>query len=217
MKIIDLSCTYKSGQIAGNPKRHPVVALKRMGRIEDVGFNTSSILLGSHTGTHIDAPLHFFADGTPIDKIDLNLCCGPVTTVDFRRFGPGSRVEPKDVSGLKVSSRMLFVFGWDQYYDSPQYQKDWPYFSLEAVQYLYDKGMRLMVMDTISPDCAAKGGPEDFQIHKTFFPKGVTFIELIVNTKVIDFSIDYQLFALPLKLQDLDGSPCRVILTADEN
>ena len=50
MKIIDLSCTYKSGQIAGNPKRHPVVALKRMGRIEDVGFNTSSILLGSHTG-----------------------------------------------------------------------------------------------------------------------------------------------------------------------
>lgn len=217
MKIIDLSCTYKSGQIAGNPERHPVVALNRMGKIEDVGFNTSSILLGSHTGTHIDAPLHFFADGTPIDKMDLNLCCGPVTVVDFRQFEPGSRVEPKDVSGLKVSSRMLFVFGWDRYYDSPQYQKDWPCFSLEAVQFLYDKGMRLMVMDTISPDCAAKGSPKDFQIHKTFFPKGVTFIELIVNTRAIDFSIDYQLFALPLKLQGLDGSPCRVILTADEN
>lgn len=215
MKIIDLSCTYKSGQIAGNPERHPEVALKRMGKIEEVGFNTSSLLLGSHTGTHIDAPHHFFADGAAVDKLDLALCCGPVTVIDFRRFQPGACVTKQDVTELPVSERMLFVFGWDQYYDTPQYQANWPYFSLDAVQFLFDQGMRLMVLDTISPDCAAKGRKEDFQIHKTFFPKGVTFIELVVNTKEIDFSTNYYLFALPLKLQGLDGSPCRVILAAD--
>lgn len=216
MKVLDLSCTYETGQIAGHPERHPWVELAPMGRIETVGFNTSSLLLGSHTGTHMDAPRHFFADGASIDAIDPELCCGPVTIVDFRHFKAGSCVRLEDVKALTITRRMLFVFGWDQHYGTKQYQKDWPYFSLKAAQYLADRGMRLMVLDTISPDCAAKGNDRDFQVHKTLFPKGVTFVELIVNTKEIDFSAVYQLCALPLKLQGLDGSPCRVVLIADQ-
>ena len=76
--------------------------------------------------------------------------------------------------------------------------------------------MKLMVVDTPSPDCAAKDYPEDFQVHKSLFPRGVTFVELVVNTNSINFSSEYRLTALPLKLQGLDGSPCRVILTAEE-
>lgn len=216
MKIIDLSSTYKSGQIAGSPERHPKVELKRMGKIEEAGFNTSSFTLGSHTGTHMDAPRHFFADGTPIDEIDLELCCGPVTVVDFRQFKPGACIQLDDVKKLAVTKRMLFAFGWEQDSAAPQHQKDWPYFSLKAAQYLADNGMRLMVLDTPSPDCAAKGCPEDFHVHKTLFPRGITFVELVVNTHSIDFSSNYHLTALPLKLQNLDGSPCRVILTAEE-
>lgn len=212
MKVLDLSSTYENGQIAGNPARHPSVDLSLMGKLKDCGFNTSRIVLGSHTGTHMDSPRHLLADGNTIDQTDLNVCIGDATVVDFRHFEPLQTVRLQDVEALQVSGRMVFAFGWEKYYGNPDYNGKWPCFSLEAAQFLIENGMQLMAVDTVSPDCKECGIPEDDQVHKLLFKNGVVVVELIKNVDRIDFSKEYALAALPLKLQGVDGSPCRVVL-----
>lgn len=212
MKIIDLTYTYESGQLAGNPERHPVVELKRMGKIEEVGFNTSSLLLGTHTGTHMDAPRHLIASGKTIDDMDADAFIGDAAVIDFRRFDADGIVKLEDVIDLPIAERMVFVFGWDKYYGTPRYTESWPRFSKEAAEYLALNGMKLLATDTMSPDCKAKGSDEDFCVHKLLFNMNVTIVEVLANTSSIDFDESYVFAALPLKLRELDGSPCRALL-----
>lgn len=212
MKVLDLSSQYTLGQIAGNPARHPAVDFSPMGKVEECGFNTSRIVLGSHTGTHMDAPRHLTADGSTIDKTDLNVCVGDVTVVDFRHFKPMEIVRLEDVEKLKISERMVFAFGWERYIGNHDYDGKWPYFSLEAAEYLVENGMRLIAVDTVSPDCKEIGAPEDDRIHKLLFQNHVVIVELIKHVDCINYAKAYSLAALPLNLQGVDGSPCRVIL-----
>lgn len=215
-KIIDLTHTYETGQLAGDSRRHPRVELCSMGKIKECGCNTSSLLLGSHTGTHMDAPYHMIAAGKTIDDIDVTFCTGDVTITDFRRFKAGEAVQISDIADLCITERMLFVFGWSEYYGTPQYTESWPYLSLEAAGYLVAHGMKLLVTDTLSPDKKAVGDSSDYPVHKLMFKTGVNIIESAANTGAIDFSKQYSISALPLKLKGLDGSPCRVILTEKE-
>lgn len=212
MKILDLTYTYENGQLAGNPKRHPIVNLKRMGKIEETGFNTSSILLGTHTGTHMDAPSHLIVNGKTIDNMNAEVFIGDAIIVDFRHFDANGVVMLDDVTDLPIAERMVFVFGWDKYYGTPQYTESWPCFSKEAIEYLAINGMKLLATDTMSPDCKAKGSDDDFCIHKLLFNMNVTIVEVLANTSKIDFNNSYIFAALPLKLKDLDGSPCRALL-----
>ncbi len=212
MNILDLTRTYENGQIAGNPKRHPIVILERMGKIEKDGLNTSKIILGSHTGTHMDAPRHFIVDGETIDNLDLSRCVGDVVLIDFRRFEPGDVVKLEDVESLRLGERMLFAFGWERFADDVQKKNKWPYFSLEAAEYLADNGVRLIATDLPSPDACPTCSPTDFEVHRSLLRKDVTFVESLVNIEQIDFNKTYALIALPLKARGLDGAPCRVVL-----
>ena len=216
MNVLDLSARYESGQIAGNPQRHPQVELSLMGKVEDCGFNTSRIVLGSHTGTHMDSPRHLIKDGPSIDQTNLDVCIGDTAVIDFRRFKPLETVELRDVKGLKVRDRMVFAFGWETYYGNPNYHGKWPYFSLEAAEFLVQNGMKLIAVDTVSPDCKESGSRKDDQIHKLFFENQVVVVELIKNVDRIDFTKEYSLAALPLNLQGVDGSPCRVVLFTEQ-
>ena len=63
MKIHDLSFDIETGMPTCGTPWHQVVSITQMGKINDVGRNTHAILLGSHSGTHMDAPYHFIEDG----------------------------------------------------------------------------------------------------------------------------------------------------------
>lgn len=213
METIDLTFAYENGQRAGNPARHPTVSLRAMGTIEKDGLNTSSILVGTHTGTHMDAPRHFVADGATIDQMDISICIGDVTVVNFFHKKKGSCVTEEDVQCLTIKPRMLFVFGWSRYYGTDTYQSDWPYFSVDAVRFLAERGVKLILMDTPSPDPQAGVLAEDFPVHKQMLSRGFpTFVETLANTEQIDFQKTYYVAALPLKVKGLDGAPCRVVL-----
>lgn len=212
MKVIDLTHTYETGQLAGNPERHPSVKLTPMGKLEEAGCNTSSLLLGSHTGTHMDAPFHLIGNGDTIDCIDLTYCTGDVTVVDLRTFKSNESVQVSDLTDIRITSCMLFVFGWDKYFGTAKYSESWPYFTLDAIKHLVAHGLKLLVIDTLSPDRKATGSENDYEVHKYLFNHGVNIVEKITNTESVDFSKHYSIAALPLKLKNLDGSPCRVIL-----
>ena len=216
MKIIDLSLIIDNECMTCGTPWHEKVRIEQLGKLNEVGRNTSRFVLGSHSATHMDAPLHFI-DGTyGIDQLDLNVCVGPVTCVDVRAFGQGSIVEKKDLEKIPVTERMLFVFSWNKHWKQPDFYKGFPYFSEEAIDYLLAGGMKLMAMDTPSPDDGSgiqKQGEDDSPNHKKLLSRGVVITEYLTNTEQIDFSKEYEIAALPLKIKDADGCPARVILT----
>lgn len=212
MNIIDLTHPCFPGQTAGSPGNHPVVTFKTMAEYETAGFHTSSLLLGSHLGTHMDAQTHFIPDGKSIDQVPLDLCMGDITIADFRNFSPGQRVETEDLKNLAVTERMMLVFGWSRFYGTPQYSKNWPCLSLNAAKYLAGNGVRLIATDVMSLDPKARGLADDFPVHKYMLKHGIIFVESLANTHQMDCSRNYYFIALPLKLQGLDGAPCRAVL-----
>lgn len=216
MKLIDLSLTIDNCCMTCGTPWHQEVAVERMGTVADVGRNTSRLLLGSHTATHMDAPLHFFEEGYGIDGIDLSDCVGAVSCVDFTGKKAGETVTLEDVRKLEVTQRMLFAFGWHRNWKTPRYYKQFPYFSVEAVRSLLERGMRFMALDTPSPDDGSAiqkvGGEGDSPNHKLLLSHGVVLVEYLTHTDEIDFGKNHKIIALPLKLKGVDGSPARVVL-----
>jgi arylformamidase len=211
MKIIDMTITYENG-MTGMSKYHPVTEFKRLGKIEEIGRNTSSILLGSHIGTHMDAPSHFIRDGYTIEDTPIESCIGDVTVVDARHRGKGDRLRVEDLRQYELKERVLLVFGWSKYWKTGDYLQEFPYIDSEAAQYMWENGVKLIAMDTPSPDTQPKDEATAYKIHKFMLKKNVIFVESVINTDQIDFSKDYCLIALPLKLDKVDASPCRVVL-----
>ncbi len=213
MKIIDLSLTLDSAcQTCGVPW-HTAVSVDRLGTIDGVGRNTSRFVLGSHSATHMDAPSHFFEGMKNIDELDLELCMGEVTCVDMRHKKAKDVVTLADVQALSVTRRMLFVFGWDQWWKTADYYVDTPYFEKEAIEFLLDGGMRFMAMDTPSPDTTSSiGKKDDSPMHKLLLSNEVIIVEYLCNTATIDFSRKHEIIALPLKIKGADGCPARVVL-----
>ncbi len=194
---------------------HQTVEISQMGSIESVGRNTSRIVLGSHSGTHMDAPFHFIDDGNTMDTLDLNLMWGKITVVDFRSKGRGDVVTLADVKGLEIKERMLFAFGWYHNWKTDKYYKGFPYFETAAVEYLLEKGLRVMALDTPSPDdgnAIMVKGESDSPNHVALLEKKAFVIEYLNNTDVLVGGKEYEMVSLPLKLKGCDGSPARVLI-----
>ena len=213
MKIIDLSFVIESGMPTCGTPWHQTVKVEHMGTIDTVGRNTHSILLGSHTGTHMDAPYHFIETGHTIETTPLETLCGAISVVDFTRFKSGSVVKLEDIKQLQVTERMLFRFDWFKKWKTPEFYKSFPYFDEAAVDYLIKGGIKLMAMDTPSPDYGGNiQSKEDSPNHKALLKKDVVIVEYLNNTDQIDLTKKHTLVALPLKIKGSDGSPSRVIL-----
>lgn len=212
MKIVDLTLTLDDTCMTCGTPWHEHVKLEQLGKLEIVGRNTTSIHMGSHSGTHMDAPAHFFNGMFGIDQIDLGQACGDVSIINFTNKTKQSVVELCDVESITVTARMLFVFGWFQHWKTDSYYDDFPYFSQKAVHYLIDNGMKVMALDTPSPDSVNDiGNMEDSVNHKLLLKNEVILIEYLTNTDKLLNDKAYTLIALPLKLKGADGSPARVI------
>lgn len=213
MNIIDLSYVIENGMPTCGTPWHEKVKICQLGKIPEVGRNTHSILLGSHTGTHMDAPYHFIEDGRTIEHTPLNIICGEISIIDFSSFQDNTIVKLSDVLNLKITERMLFRFDWFKKWKTPDFYKSFPYFSEEAIDFLIQNGIKLMAMDTPSPDNGSNiNSLEDSPNHKRLLKNDVVIVEYLTNTDLIDCNKTYNIFALPLKVQGSDGSPCRVIL-----
>lgn len=215
MKIYDLTFETETEMPTCGTPWHQTVEISRMGSVENVGRNTSRIVLGSHSGTHMDAPFHFINDGNTIESLDFNLMWGKITVVDFRSKGQGDVVTLADVKDLEIKERMLFAFGWYHNWKTEKYYKGFPYFETAAVKYLLEKGLRVMALDTPSPDDGSAiliKGESDSPNHIALLQKEAVVIEYLNNTDVLVGGKEYEMVSLPLKLKGSDGSPARVLI-----
>lgn len=217
MKIIDLSLTIDNECMNCGTPWHEKVRIEPLGRIDKVGRNTSRFVLGSHCATHMDAPKHFMDDKYGIDELNLDVCIGDVTCVDFRHIKGGGKVDIAALKGVKISSRMLFAFRWYEKWNTPDYYKSFPCFTKEAIEFLVKNGMKLMALDTPSPDDgSAICKTDDSPNHKYMLARDIIIVEYLTNTAEINFLKKHELVALPLKIRGADGSPARVILKEEE-
>lgn len=216
MQIIDLTHEIKEDMPCFGAAWHCPFTIEQMGTVDTVGRNTSKITIGSHCGTHIDSPRHFIKNGRTIDKIDLEELVGDVSIYDFTNLKENDCITVEMLKKLKITERVIFNFNWaDKFYDSAQkFYNNYPYFSDDSADYLIQNGVKLVGMDTPSPDDSRikLGSIEDSKIHKKFLSNNIILIEYLNNLNSIKDLNNWKIVAMPLKLKNCDGSSARVCI-----
>lgn len=212
-KIIDLTMTIDEGMQTFPTHWHPFVEITKLGRHGIENRETRKLILGTHTGTHMDAPRHFIPGGETVDKIELDQLVGPALVLNLTQFGHKAEVGISDLKKIlngRTPERLLLRFDWCRYLGTMSYYNDSPFISEEAAQWLVDSGCRLLGMDTAMPDNPINGrnGPKDSPNHKILLGAGVVLVEYLVNLKYI-LSENFFLVVAPLKIRDGDGAPVR--------
>jgi arylformamidase len=219
MKIIDLTYPIEEGMLTFEASWHPRVSIQQLGRLEMEGRESREVVLGTHTGTHTDSPLHFISGGLGVDQLSLETLIGPVSIIDFSYLKENETVTKNMIKKIKVSSRMLFKFGWGVHWGIRKFYHGYPYFETEAAELLVKKGLKLIGYDIPSPDDSRiklekhmLGGKKDSPVHKIFLKKNVILVEYVANLhKVTDYE-GWNIAAMPLKIKGADGSPARVCI-----
>ena len=198
---------------------HPFVEITQLGRHGLENRETRKLVLGTHTGTHIDAPRHFIPGGDTVDQIPLEQLVGEASVLDVSSFGSGMEVGPEDLEriiGKRPVTRVLLQFNWDRHLGSESYYNDSPFLSETAAQWLVDHGCRLLGMDTAMPDNPknGRGCSNDSPNHKILLGNNVILLEYMVNLAALNQPV-VQLIVAPLKILGGDGSPVRAFAILD--
>lgn len=214
-KIIDLSLSLKEGIITYPSTSHIQFESSILGRIEIEGRETRKFTMGSHCGTHIDAPKHFLKGGKSVIDFDVNDLIGEALLIDLGELPPGSSILLKDFSDqfnkYKKINRVVFRTNWSRYWNTFQYYNEWPFFDKESIEFLIDNKIKLLGIDFPSPDSQYFGTDcsLDSPNHKLLFNSNVILTEYLTNLNQLNSGLIY-LMVHPLKLTDFDGAPARV-------
>jgi arylformamidase len=212
-RIVDLTMTLQEGMVTY--PGHPVVEITQLARFGYEGKETRRIVLGTHTGTHIDAPRHYIEGGATVESISPEVLCGPARLYDFSRFTSGG----VNASTLRWASvieapfeRVLMRFDGDKKLGTFDYYKHQPWLTEDAAHWLIEHGCKLIGLDTPMPD--AYENIDTMPIHKLLLGAGIVIVEYMVNLKSIQAEA-FQLIVAPLKIKDGDGAPARCFAIVD--
>ncbi len=193
----------------------PHVRLEPAATLMDDGVNVLGVHIGSHSGTHVDAPHHFVEGGERIDEMDLRLFFGPAVIADVRGKGPRERVTVEDLGPYedRLSEGVIAVIrtGWEEHYGTPRYY-DHPFLDRRTAQLLVDAGVRTVAIDALSVDETVLEGPhpEGYPVHQVILGAGGVIAENLANLGAVDFP-DPLFSLLPIKLGGSDGAPARAV------
>lgn len=219
-KIIDLSMTIEEGMQTFPTHWHPFVEITQLGRHGLENRETRKIVLGTHTGTHIDAPRHFVDKGDTVDNVKLDQLVGQALVVDFSELPHRTEVTKEmleeKVNGRDVT-RVIFRYDWCKLLGSMDYYSELPYLSEEACEWLVEKGCLLIAMDTPMPDNPQNGknSDNDSPNHKILLGNNVIIVEYLINLNQISKE-EVFLVVAPLKIGEGDGAPARCFVIEDE-
>jgi arylformamidase len=210
-KAVDLSHELANGMpiYPGDP----APSFERAATIEKNGVNLTRMTLGSHTGTHTDAPIHFVLGAKPIDQISVSEFIGEAFVVDLSKKKPigtgiiASDLEPYDGKIGRDDIVLLYTGSSDQW-GNPSTNSNYTYLTGDGAEYLVRKNVRAVGIDFLSVEQFKAKEPI---AHKTLLAKGIFIIESL-SSALKQFSGQRILFlCLPIKLQNGDGAPSRAI------
>jgi kynurenine formamidase len=216
---IDLSHTLEEGIPAWPTHARFSSTLYESQELGDVATH-HGLTISEHTGTHMDAPLHFVPEGPAhygTDEIPLECLAGRAATIEATDLGSDDLLTVDHIASwerehgpIERGDRVLVRYGWDSRWttglEGRRFLEDWPGLSGEAAEYLVGKGTALVGCDTLAVDAA--GSPEN-PAHHALLGNEVYVVE---NLKNLDRLPPFSLFlALPLKIRGGSGSPVRAV------
>jgi arylformamidase len=218
IRLVDLTQPVTTG-MPGYPGDPPVELRPALTVLAD-GVNVSRLHLGSHSGTHVDAPFHVGDDLPDLDAVPLERFVGTAVLVDARGAGPRAGiaasvltpVRPRLGPGVVV----LIVTGWSRHWDTDHYLAH-PWISADLAEELGASGVRTVGVDTLSVDLTpATGEPVDgLPAHLALARAGcviaenLTGLEPLLADQAAGAAIEVSL--LPLRLARGDGAPVRAV------
>jgi arylformamidase len=184
----------------------PPVAFLRHADFEPDGCRVTAIRLGTHVGTHLDAPSHFLAEGATVDELAISALVGPARVVDVTDIPPGGEIDAARLGRIISGERLLLRTDWSAQFGTDSYYQQFPSLSDAAVLRLAERRVALLGLETPSL-CADHEA--DAAAHRALLSGGVVIVEGLTGLDRLPGRV--WLAALPLPLAGLDGSPCRVI------
>jgi kynurenine formamidase len=197
--------------------------------VDKDGYSIHALSCSSHVGTHIDAPSHFIADGATIDQFPPSAFILPALVLDVshkkeRECISWDTVEPI-ADRICPGTAVLFHTGWSRYWGSGAGRCfDHPWLATDVAERLVALGVRLIGVDTMSPDQSPLGDgngsdddAHDFGVHRAILGAGGLIVENLAN---LDVLLDAQkkeprseviVSVLPLRIVGCDGSPVRAV------
>lgn len=188
-------------------------------------YALGSFQASEHSGTHLDAPLHFARNGRSVEAIPLADLIGPVRLIDVRAACAANRdymVAVEDLTAheaaegrIGAGSVVLLLTGWSQYWhDGPKYlggssaeDLHFPGLSLEGARLLADRRVAVVGIDTASLDAGISQG---FPAHRVLAEANVSGLENLTGLAALP-ARGASLIALPMKIAGGSGAPTRVV------
>jgi len=205
--IIDVSIRLRDAMTVyrGNP---PVRIRSAMTLRKD-GVNLSELCLGSHTGTHVDAPSHFIRNGAGVDRLDLERFIGPAWVADLRRVKGGISAEDLKKARIPRGSRRVLLHTGNSRWWHPAraFRTDFVYLAADGADWLVKRGVDLVGIDYLSIEgYGVPGAPT----HKRLLGAGIPILEGLDLFKVR--AGRWQMAALPLRIVNGDAGLTRAVL-----
>ena len=202
----------------------PGIALDQKFNFKEHYFNLFEITLNEHTGTHMDAPLHFSEDGLSVDEIEVGNLVVPLACIDIRAKADGNadaQVTPDDLKAWKAAHGdfpegccVAMLSGWGAKTSGDGFRNadgagvmHFPGFHVEAANMLMEETSAVgMAVDTLSLD---HGPSADFVTHYAWLPTGRWGLECVANLEKVPASGATLVVGAP-KIKGGSGGPCRV-------
>ena len=219
MKLIDLSYPIRPHW------RWPVEVERVKAHEQGDVFQSSVGRISLHAYTHVDAPVHFLAEGASHEQTPLEQFIGPARVVDLSHRGADEGITAEDLEahgqGVGRGEIALLRTDWPlkRSVDSKEFWIEAPFTTRAACEWLVERGVKTVGYD-YPPDEPLKrrarepdyeGRPEENTTHFVFFPRGIFVIEYLCNLHLLPTDRAFQLVGLPLRMVGTDGAPARVI------
>src|SRR3989338_2813081 len=196
MEIFDLTMSIdeRTPTFPGDPKQE----IKQIATIGENGWNEKKLTFNSHFSTHIDAPFHMLENGKKLTDFSIETFMGDAIVIEMK-----NKNEP-NLDKVQAGDIVFFLTGQTKKAYSDNFFKDNLVITKETAQKLINKKVKIVGIDSFSPD------NEPFEVHKMFFKNEILIVENLVNLEKLNGK-RFKCYIFPLKIQDADGAPCRVV------
>ncbi|MBM1105881.1 cyclase family protein [Aurantibacter crassamenti] len=204
-KIIDLTMLVDNS-ISG-------VSIEQAKTKDADGWNATTLHLYSHSGTHMDAPLHFEVNNQTIDKIPVHRFISEAWVVDLTNIQPKELITVTHLNSIsdvvEKGQSILLKTGWSKKVGTDEYRNALPRISSDLAHWLGEKGINMLGIEPISV-ADVNNLEEVTEIHTILMKNDIIIVEGLTNLNEISKN-KVTLVALPLKIGNGDGAPTRVI------
>jgi kynurenine formamidase len=209
MKVIDLTHTICKGMPVYPGTEGPKLDVANT--YEQHGFKETLLNMFSHTGTHMDSPMHLFADGISLDLMSAEHFVGQGLVIDCSDLKEGQKITMKHINSVREKSDqaefILFHTSWDKHWGTDLYFGNYPYMTEEVADYLIQSKKKGVGLDVIGLDPISDG---KLSLHRKVLSNNMVIIENLKNLSEIGNEL-FTFCALPLKFESSDGAPVRAI------